>query len=263
MKFVLFFAVAFLCLLSCKTQDYVSDNTNYSTPPEIGMVTTDLPRKSNYTHIISNENPSENLSLNANSDKKEPDFSNISTSTEEVSHAHEIIIPQKEKPEYIQEKTIQKEKVTESSTTITENNNVADQQDNTLLIQNPKPDNSSEKDLPVNEISDDENIFIKNLNVSEFSWEVGIKITQILDVRTLKEYKTGHIYDALNMDVNKSSFVNQIQNLDKTSPVAVYSQHGKRSIKASNILKQYGFKIIYNLKDGLEQWIKEKKEIFP
>lgn len=257
MKIVFFFTGVFFCLLSCKTQSYVSDNTHYNTPPEIGVVTTDLPLKSTYMHVAGIENTTEN---NPSNNQKSKDKTSLPPAPEKDT----ITIPKKEIPD-IQPKTEQKKISTDSSSTVAKNNaisNKEDKQEDKEIVKNTKPTDKDKKELPENKTTDNENVSVKNLNVSDFSWEVGIKITQILDVRTLKEFKSGHIYDAINMDVNNPSFVNQIQTLDKTSPVAVYSQHGKRSMEAINILKQYGFEIIYNLNDGLAQWIKEKKEIF-
>jgi rhodanese-related sulfurtransferase len=123
----------------------------------------------------------------------------------------------------------------------------------------PNPDDVSVVEDSIVISAPEESIY--TVDVSTFSWEIGIRQTQIIDVRTLTEYKEGHIYDAINMSVDDPSFVHQIQTLDKNSPVAVYCRSGIRSIHAAKILKDNGFRIIYNLNGGLNQWIKNGKEI--
>jgi rhodanese-related sulfurtransferase len=63
------------------------------------------------------------------------------------------------------------------------------------------------------------------------------------------------------MNVKATGFIHQIQTLDKSSPVAVYCRSGTQSIQAAKILRDNGFEIIYVLKGGLNQWIKDGKEI--
>ncbi|WP_128330533.1 rhodanese-like domain-containing protein [Apibacter sp. HY039] len=127
----------------------------------------------------------------------------------------------------------------------------------TVEVFESKPLENEEEFLDTEAIS-----AIRNLNTADFSWEVGIKLTQIVDVRSLDEFKQGHIYDAVNMDINSSNFKLQIHSLDKNHPVAVYSEDGVRSLEAAKILEEAGFTIIYNLQPGLIQWINEKRDIF-
>lgn len=187
----LFFIVLLsLILLSCKAHYRESVNT-YTTPPEVGILTSDLPR---YSKPPSSVNPVK-LDESLPSLKKD----SIVTSEDTVSSAYHTI--------------------------------------------------------------NRENPLIQTVPVSTFSWEIGIRQTQIVDVRTLVEYKSGHIYDAVNMSVDDPSFENQIQELDKNSPVAVYCKSGIRSFYAANVLKDHGFQIIYNLDGGLNSWLKNGKEL--
>jgi rhodanese-related sulfurtransferase len=77
---------------------------------------------------------------------------------------------------------------------------------------------------------------------------------QLVDVRTPKEYEEGHIENALNIDVTDDSFVKNIQQLNKEKPVMVYCRSGHRSARAAQILKEQGFKKIYNLDGGFMAW---------
>jgi phage shock protein E len=69
----------------------------------------------------------------------------------------------------------------------------------------------------------------------------------IIDVRTPEEYKSGHISEALNIDVTSSNFSNEISKLDKNDDFEVYCRSGKRSTMATQIMNQNGFKKVTNL----------------
>ncbi|MFN3382225.1 MAG: rhodanese-like domain-containing protein [Runella zeae] len=73
---------------------------------------------------------------------------------------------------------------------------------------------------------------------------------QLLDVRTPKEWSEGKINTAQGINVMDDSFKQQVEKLDKDKPVFVYCKAGSRSAKASKVLKEAGFKHIYNLEGG-------------
>jgi len=95
-----------------------------------------------------------------------------------------------------------------------------------------------------NEQSLDAKIFQQRLNES----------IQLVDVRTSEEFATGHLANALLMDVNKNDFEHNIVKLDKTKPVYVYCRSGKRSHIAAGIMKKHGFKQVNELKGGIISW---------
>ncbi len=72
----------------------------------------------------------------------------------------------------------------------------------------------------------------------------------LLDVRTPEEYSEGHIEGALNLDIYDKQFSIELDKLDKTKPVYVYCKSGGRSSNASEIMKEKGFKEVYNLVGG-------------
>jgi len=73
---------------------------------------------------------------------------------------------------------------------------------------------------------------------------------QLLDVRTPKEWTAGKIESSKCMNFMDVDFKQQVEKLDKNKPVFVYCAVGGRSAKASQILKESGFKVIYNLQGG-------------
>ena len=92
------------------------------------------------------------------------------------------------------------------------------------------------------------------LSVPEFKSVIADKNVQLVDVRTPGEYAQGHIQNAANINVNSGDFSSLVSKLDKNKPVAVYCRSGVRSQTASSILKELGFKKIYDLRGGFNAW---------
>ncbi|MBL6448733.1 rhodanese-like domain-containing protein [Fulvivirga sp. 29W222] len=84
---------------------------------------------------------------------------------------------------------------------------------------------------------------------------------QLVDVRTAREYSSGHLEHAVNIDYNSPSFKNDISKLKKDQPVFVYCAVGGRSASASYILKEQGFTHIVDLGGGIADWKKRGKNL--
>lgn len=93
----------------------------------------------------------------------------------------------------------------------------------------------------------------KLVDTEEFSKGIESSSIQLLDVRTPGEYSQGHIPDAVNYDWLGNDFKEQIKNLDKSQPVYVYCQSGRRSAQAADKLISEGFEV-YELKGGMLNW---------
>jgi len=84
---------------------------------------------------------------------------------------------------------------------------------------------------------------------------------QLLDLRSPKEFKQGHIENAENINVLDGDFVNKITAYKKDIPVYVYCTHGQeRSEKAAKIFKERGY-IVTILKGGLDQWTEKGHKV--
>ena len=81
---------------------------------------------------------------------------------------------------------------------------------------------------------------------------------QILDVRSPEEWKEGHIPHARHIFLGELR--EQLGQLDKTRPTAVYCDSGYRASIATSILKQEGFGYVCNVPGSWQAW--EKAE-FP
>lgn len=76
----------------------------------------------------------------------------------------------------------------------------------------------------------------------------------ILDVRTPDEWADGTIAGAEKINFYDDNFAQQIEKLDKTTPVYLYCRSGGRSANAADILKEKGFTKVYNLDGGITSW---------
>ncbi len=77
---------------------------------------------------------------------------------------------------------------------------------------------------------------------------------QLVDVRTPEEFEEGHLENAENIDVLETDFITKAEKLDLEKPIYIYCRSGKRSAKAALILKDVGFKEIYDMKGGYLHW---------
>ncbi len=101
----------------------------------------------------------------------------------------------------------------------------------------------------------------QTMTVPEFQKLLSDDAVQLVDARTPAEYRNGHIEKAVNMDINDLNFDKQIQELDMDQPVAVYCKGGNDSKEAAKKLSKAGFKKIYKLDKGLDEWIKQNKPV--
>lgn len=81
----------------------------------------------------------------------------------------------------------------------------------------------------------------------------------ILDVRTEREYLTGHIHGSVNIALSKLHA--DMLPLDKSRTYITVCSHGLRSVKAVKLLKERGYKHVYNggAWSDLQQALKPRK----
>ena len=77
----------------------------------------------------------------------------------------------------------------------------------------------------------------------------------IVDVRSLQEFKEGHINGAINIpyyEINKN-----VTNLlkDKNQEIVLYCEAGVRSKQAYKQLKRFQYINVYSLFKGIENWL--------
>jgi rhodanese-related sulfurtransferase len=82
----------------------------------------------------------------------------------------------------------------------------------------------------------------------------------LLDVRTIPEYKEGHLRDAKLIPLQTLSSKLSMLKEDKDKKIIVYCRSGSRSVSASRILEKNGFTPL-NVKGGIIALMGAKAEI--
>jgi rhodanese-related sulfurtransferase len=100
----------------------------------------------------------------------------------------------------------------------------------------------------------------QSITVKEFEkMRTGTNVV-ILDVRTEKEFKAGHIPGAQLIDVNSPTFDKDAGKLDRSKVYLVHCAAGVRSLKACNTMRGLEFTNLYNLRGGYKGWVAEGHE---
>ena len=99
------------------------------------------------------------------------------------------------------------------------------------------------------------------LSAEEFENGMAKDSAQILDVRTVGEFNSGHLENALWADWNnETEFERRSSFINKKRPVYVYCLSGGRSASAASKLRKQGFNV-YELKAGINGWKASNKKI--
>ena len=91
-------------------------------------------------------------------------------------------------------------------------------------------------------------------SAADFATTISNSSVVVIDVRTPGEFASGHIANAMNLDVEGGMFEQQIASLDKAKTYAVYCHSGRRSANAAKIMAKAGFTSIFNLDGGVTAW---------
>ncbi|MDW5290484.1 rhodanese-like domain-containing protein [Formosa sp. PL04] len=103
---------------------------------------------------------------------------------------------------------------------------------------------------------------IEVVSPEEMQSLISIEDVQLVDLRSQEDrLKQGYIANSQHVDFNSDTFEEDIQNLDKTKPVALYCNSGKRSAECAQKLKDAGFVKIFDLKGGLSEWKHQGNEV--
>ena len=103
---------------------------------------------------------------------------------------------------------------------------------------------------------------VKSVSAVEFKKKITLtKNEQLIDVRSPQEFREYRIAGAKNIEFRNDDFQKRIEHLDKDKPVLVYCLRGIRSRYAMDILREAGFKIVYELEGGLIAWIRAEKAV--
>lgn len=82
----------------------------------------------------------------------------------------------------------------------------------------------------------------------------------VLDIRSPKEIRDGHIDGAVFANFFDEDFEQQLTRLDRNKPYIVHCKGGGRSTKALTVLEDLGFTDITHMDGGLDDW---KRDALP
>lgn len=80
----------------------------------------------------------------------------------------------------------------------------------------------------------------------------------ILDIRTSKEFKDGHIEGAVHMDYYDDNFQKKLDEGDKDKKYLICCGSGVRGMKTSKSMIDVGYVEVYNILGGFRMWKKSK-----
>jgi len=99
------------------------------------------------------------------------------------------------------------------------------------------------------------------LQPAAFAQKMAVDKGPVIDVRTPKEYQSGHIEGAVNLHVYDSDFAKQLDSLNKNKTIYVYCKAGGRSAEAVTTMKNKGFAHIVELDGGIDAWTEAGKPV--
>lgn len=103
---------------------------------------------------------------------------------------------------------------------------------------------------------------VKQVDVATFEQGTRKPEIQVLDVRTLGEYNSGHLPKAFLADwINQPQFAERVSHLDKNKEIYVYCLSGARSAAAADWLQKQGFTNVVALKGGINSWKQAGKPV--
>ena len=93
---------------------------------------------------------------------------------------------------------------------------------------------------------------VKEVSVNDAKIAVTEQKAQFIDVRTASEFSSEHAENATSCPLD--SLEKDIAKLDKSKPVYVICQSGRRSIDGAKKLQDAGFKEVYSVAGGTNDW---------
>jgi len=93
---------------------------------------------------------------------------------------------------------------------------------------------------------------VKQISVINAALLIKTEPTQVVDIRDLTAFGSGHINGAIRVDnQNIQDFIEQA---DKTKNLLVCCYHGHSSISAANFFDSQNFEKVYSLDGGMTSW---------
>jgi rhodanese-related sulfurtransferase len=99
----------------------------------------------------------------------------------------------------------------------------------------------------------------EHLKATDFQAALKTGSFTLLDIRTIEEYKAGHIKGAKQIDFYQTeAFINYLQTLERDKNYLIYCRSGHRSGLALVAMKKMGFTNAADLEGGYSSWTANK-----
>lgn len=79
----------------------------------------------------------------------------------------------------------------------------------------------------------------------------------LLDCRQAKDYKVGHIDNALNS--HDALVESLLRKTEKDKNIVIYCYHGHSSEHLAELFANFGFTAVYSVEGGYEKWLEAQK----
>ena len=96
---------------------------------------------------------------------------------------------------------------------------------------------------------------VNQVSSTEFKQLISDKDGILIDVRTEREYESGHIGNSGQLNFYARDFAQHLLLLPKNKPIYLYCNTGRRSNIAANYLVRNGYTQVYNLQRGIVEWL--------
>jgi rhodanese-related sulfurtransferase len=92
----------------------------------------------------------------------------------------------------------------------------------------------------------------EGISIHQLTQQVNSANALVVDLREPKEFREGHVVDALNIPYAK--LAERMSELDKARPLVLVDKMGQHSAAAGRSLKQAGFQQVSRLNGGMSEW---------
>ncbi|PIQ28002.1 rhodanese-like domain-containing protein [bacterium (Candidatus Blackallbacteria) CG17_big_fil_post_rev_8_21_14_2_50_48_46] len=76
----------------------------------------------------------------------------------------------------------------------------------------------------------------------------------VLDVRTPEEFAQGHLTGATLKNFYDTNFKAQLEQMNRHQPTILYCRSGNRSGQTMTMMRELGFRNVYEIKGGIMAW---------
>lgn len=105
------------------------------------------------------------------------------------------------------------------------------------------------------ESNNEDNLISAEIDPSSVNELLNDKYTVVIDVRTVDEYNSGHLSDAVNIPLSRlQKSIRENEEITPDDEIIVYCRSGRRSMNAYEILNELGYSNVKSMSGGIIKW---------